>query len=312
MPVFAITIEWHQSVIGVSETYWTRGNVSLQLIPSRVQTLLQKRRNMMFTNQQWVGVRVSDLGDAAGNLRGTRKSAFLIPGKRRLPGLDTYIDIPESGAIAITTTNSPDQTRAALQLSMVLGNGRVTKRYLAGIPDNMSKYEPGTFDEAANPTWVAAFNSFAVELQNNWSVIGRVIDNDGAPINVTRLVQQTPAPGLVGIQVPSAATPTFQVGDKIHLTGFRPCPGERNWINKIWYVDSVVTDIPPAGQRTYWLRGSSAQDPAKIRIMGQVSKVIRGLVNIDQITPLRVGMHKRGRPSHAPHGRRKTRPSLPC
>jgi hypothetical protein len=313
MPVFRVTIGWHMSSVGFSETLVTKNNVAATSIRDTVQELLTARAQLLWQNQEFDGVRVSDLGDIAGPLRGDRKGQFLIPGQHKLFASAKPLDVPIRGGRSILPPgDQPDQANAVLHLRCSLSNGTQKMRYLGGIPDNISIYEPAVLDLSKNKNWSDRLDEYIAILIKSWGVLGRKNDGDYAPRQVTQAVLQAPAPALLGVRLLAATAPALAIGDQVHLKGFRMCRGISKSLNKKWYVDSIVTDVSPGTGRTIYLKGSEGYLPSEIKVLGTLTKVGYGVLSFEHIEAYRVRTHKRGRPLGSRVGRRKTPLSVPC
>lgn len=312
MPIYRVVIAMNQSVGGWSEAYYTRGNVSPGAFPARLSTLINARRNMMFTNQEFVSFRVGDVGTDPNNISFRRKSTPFPPGKFPFPGTGVVVDFPERGIVAIIPeTNRPDQLRVALNVRVSYGDGLSTTRYLAAPPDQISRYEPATLNFDASPTYLASYNAWRTEVSTNWALVARGVGASYPIINVNGVFRREASPALFGVSVNAAGTPApnWTVGDTVHLRNFLSRPRVPSVNGAKWQVDSINTTLMP-GSIIYWLRVSELVDPSRIKKMGSIQKVGYALQNITGIEAYRIGVHKRGRPFSAPRGRRLARPTL--
>lgn len=306
MPQYRVGLFWNQFTFGWSETYITRNVASSGLAPL-VQGLLNARNTLLwrdFTN--WVGVRISIFGDR-------RRSALYLPGIVKLreggtlkvPDEGERVDLP-SGFVEV-----PDQVRVALQVQMTYDDSRKVIRYIASIPDGVSKTEPGTYTFNQNADWgvkLQAFFDFLVS--ESFAIAARVTAPTAPEVQARDLVLEAAAPGRLGVAVRTADAPPIAEGDLIHLRGFRRSldhPGIS--LNGKFYV-SVVNTTLLTNRTIYFLRGTEGQDPNNWKVLGKVQQVLYGTFPIQLINPHRVGVHKRGRPSLSPRGRRVTRRSL--
>ena len=312
MPVYRVTLFANQSVMGMSETYYTRGDVSASNIAGLVTVLLDQRASIGFDNMFFVGVRIADLGVASAPQFTRRKSVFFTPGAWPYPGTATTLIVPVRGKFTTGTTPTsqhPDQWRAALHNRFTFGDGYNTIRYLCGLPDSISFTEPDTIHFDGNPQWLSNYNAWRQHISTTWALRGRTTILVDPYVPVERLVIQQSAPSLLGVQVDAATSPSIAVGQLIHLRGFRPKRRGTISLNGRYYIDSVNTTLEP-GKRIYYLRGTAGVNPNDYKILGTVQKVAYQLFNIQGIEPVRIGTHKRGRPSPAPRGRRLARESL--
>lgn len=306
MSVYQVTIFWGQATTGSSETYWTP-DVSAGGAAVAITQLLSLRAQLLAVQDYFQGVRVA--------LTGTlRRSQLFLPGNTLFFDSGQIVTVPATGTQDGTTpTTTRDQVRAALQVVLKFNNSRKTTRYMAGIPDVISLTEPKTIDGNTAVNWWTAFQTFSEFLINNaWRIRGQVLPPDGPSFRVVDVVAQAAAPGLVGVQISAATAPSINKGDKVALQGFRPAKGTRAWtINGTWYVASVdITGLPAFV--TVYLRGSAGIDPTLQRFTDKtiLRPVTYNYYQIQYFQQQRVGIHKRGKPSLAPRGRRLTRGSL--
>lgn len=306
MPTYRVTTMWNQSIIGVSETFYTP-NVSDVTAAGILDQMLANRKALMFANQFFVGVRLSVYGSK-------RQSTVLLPGAVQFPGTTRTLTIPTKGTRPYATLSTgPDQVRAVLQYRLGISTGHVSNRYLSGIPDDISATEPMTYVPGNSSDWVKAWNAWRLGLiTDGWQIRARLYTGDYTPIPPIGVTVQTAAPGLLGVVLDSTAAGGFNRGLKIALTGWRPPKGERaSTLNGTWIIDSVNDTLEP-GETILYLRGSAGIDPTRQRFTDttRVQLVGYDTFPIISIRPIRVCTHKRGRPSMAPRGRRLSRPSL--
>lgn len=306
MSVYRTTVFWGQATDGASETYWTPDQGAASACVT-IQQMLNLRTQMLNQLQYWQGVRVA--------VEGTKRSSQLF-----LPGSTPFFDsgkelaVPGAGTLPPTGSNGlADQFRAVLQLQVRFGTARSTYRYLSGIPDAISLTEPVTFTRGTAQTWWNAFDAWrSYLLSSGWQIRAQVLPPAATAYPVVSLVQQEAAPGLVGIVIGVGdPAPTILVGGKIALQGMRAAKGTRSsTMNGTWYVDS--TSLVSTGRLAVFLRGSQGIDPAAQRFtnMSTLRVVTYSLYPLIGFNSHRVGIHKRGKPSLGPRGRRLSRPSL--
>lgn len=312
MPVYRVTMYMNQSVMGWSESYYTRGNVAAPSIGPQVSQLLAKRNGLMWTNQQWVGVRIAELGTSPDPLTLRRKSRVFPPGTWNVDG--GALVVPEVGGLINANAYNlphPDLVRVALQLRLTYGDGYSTTRYHVGVPDGATLTDPGTLQWSGEggASWYSDLQSYIGLLTSQWAILARTPSTVDPYHTVSNLVRREAAPSVMGIVIPSASAPGWTDGTKIHLRGFRPKQRGIISLNGRYYVDSVNTTLRP-GYVIFYLRGTETGDPNAYKILGTAQKVGFNIQSIQSVYPIRAGIHKRGRPSIAPRGRRLTRVSL--
>lgn len=310
MPIYRVTMFLTQSTMGWSETYWTRTNVAATNIAPMISGLTAKRSMVAWTNQQFAGVRVADLGTDVNELVGKRKSILLLPGAGKLNGVS--YGIPTTGSLSVTGVVNeprPDQVRSALNLRLGWGDGYSTTRYLVGVPDKVSSTEPATLDLGADGLYLTSLNAWRAELTDRWAILAKVQPPDEPYIPGRGLTRREASPTDLGVLVDSTATPSILFGEKVHLRGWRSKKKGVISLNGTYRVSGVNTTLSP-GQVIYYIGNTAGANPFDYPIFGTIQRVRNYLAAIQEVTPVRVGIHKRGRPSTAPRGRRLTRVSL--
>jgi len=306
MANYRFSFFWNQSVMGVSETYWTR-DTNASGAAGLLQQLLSLRSQMMWQNQPTVGVRVAIEGQK-------RTAALLVPPKDLFPGTNQLVAIPGTGVQPIAGRGTdPDLLRTVLQLRLNYDDGRSTLRYLSGIPDISTGTEPTTFDNGKLASWFKSYTTWWNFLvDSGWMIKCLDKSPQNPAFSPIGLVKQPLGNMFTGVALPAVPAPNIIRGDKVLLRGFRPAKGVRTaTMNGTWYVDSVDSTTV-AGEVIIYLRGSQLVDPALQRFtdMSTVQKAVKTLRAIQAVTWVRAGIHKRGRPSIAPRGRRLTHVSL--
>lgn len=306
MSVYRVTYMWNHSVMGVSETYWTKDETGGAALLD-VQRMLSLRSQFMYVDDYTVGVRIAIEG-------ATRNSVALIPPSGIFPGVGQYMNIPVAGVIPeVPTVKSESQLRQTMQQRLSFADTRTAIRYISGVDSSIVFTEPATLNFNGSSSWYKAWQAFKSYLiQNGWQIRAQVLPPAATVNNVIGVVQQGAAPGLIGIQI--SIPPTFSgiKGNKIALHGMRAAKGTKgSTMNGTWFIDSVDSTALPA-YLTLYLRGSAGIDPEAQRFTDKttVRLVTYAFYPIQAIEPLRVGIHKRGRPSLAPRGRRLTVKSL--
>lgn len=303
---YKVTLVWAQNVMGVSETLYTP-SVDTDTGVFLVNELLQARIQCMFDNQLIQGVRIAQW-------QTKRRSVMIIPPGGYFPGTKTAVTVPTRGFLkADVSAPTPAQLRDVLQFRCTYGSDRSVMRYLSGVPAQDIGPEPGTFLFQNSGAWLAGWNAYQGVITNRgWAVQGRDRSSAAGPYQVVGITQQTASPGLIGIILRSSLAPTFNMGDKIYTQGFRPKKGTRApTLNGHWYLSSVDTTSQP-GFTILYLRNSQGIDPNQQNFTDKTAVYTNAYVlySISAIQPVRIGIHKRGRPFSCPRGRSLSRPSL--
>lgn len=306
MAVYKVSLMWNQSVMGVAETWYTPDQ-SQNSLQKTIETMLALRSQCLFRIQPFVGVRLSLYG-------AKRQSKVILPPSGVF--LDSFnpLQVPASGTLAGSgQTTRPDQLRAVIQCTIGYSDTRRTIRYFSGVPDGFTVTEPATFDPGAAGQWGTAFQAFRSYITDNgWQIQARQITGAYAAVPVNGVSVQAAAPSLIGISTVAASAPPFIVGERVALSHFRPKKGTRGLtMNGMWTIDSINNTLVP-GNVIVYLRGSAGIDPDSIRFTASstIQRVGYQLYPVQEFNLYRVGIHKRGRPSLAPRGRRLSRPTL--
>lgn len=297
---FRVTLFFGQANIGFSESYYVSGNTHNE-VAVKAATMLDFRNTMMTENIKCLGIRASIEGER-------RNSMLYSPGLNYLPGLNTPINFPADGDFpGGVAENSPDQARACLHVGWLSGGRRVAIRYFAGIPDNVTRYEPNSAMPQGNPLWYSHFLNFAIHLkQNGWSVKTKQGDAVNPRRPVIRWLLRTAAPSVLGAQMAVANSINPPVGSKVTVNGTRMSYDGLRSPNGQWYVDAVETSDDNA-LRTVWLRNATNFDPDTIRVLGTIRGLAYEFLTPDALQIIRAGVHKRGKPFGAPVGRARVK-----
>jgi hypothetical protein len=306
MSIYKVTIMWNQSIMGVSETYYTPDQISSSAA-ANVQNMLGLRAQAMFDDQPWVGVRASIEGN-------TRNSSVMLPSAGVFADSGLWITIPSAGKqLSAGVPSNNLQLRAVLQEQVQFATSRRTIKYLSGVPTFYSSTEPSTVYPSGGGVWLSALLAWqAYLIQNGWQIKAQPIGTAAATASVVGLYTQV-APGTdLGVRVRSVTMPAWTVGARIYLSHFRAAYGTRaSTLNGTWYIDSIDAATYAPDQVLY-LRGSAGISPATQNFTDKtyVRLVTYTYYPIQTIVNYRIGIHKRGRPSMAPRGRRTRIPSL--
>lgn len=298
-----VTMYFAQEQTGWSETWWYPAGRGTAFY-SKLQALCNKRVDLLAANHRLLAVRVTDEGAN----RFTR--LFLAGGQTAVDGNGPIINIPgrggENGA-GSSVEGPPDQVRAALHLEVIRDAQRIGLRYLAGIPDKLSLTENPTLGKGVVTIWWDMFNSWRSELlQGGWAIKALAKGGANPLINVLTYRIRAAAPSVLGVVIPSAQPWTNGVGSKVALQGVRMTRKGLESPNGTWIVDGTEVDTP-AGQRTVWIRGTEGFDPNTFLTLGKVRAVAYEYQVPTWFEPIRVGVHKRGKPFGSPVGRRPIR-----
>lgn len=307
MPTYRITQMLGQANIGWSETWWLTRSTASAALPI-IQQELTNRRDMMWDIQYWTGVRIAQEG-----LK--RQSQPFLPGTSFWKDAGANIVVPAVGSIPFSDSVdvAPDQVRATLQLRCQFDVGRTSLRYLSGVPDFVTRTEPRTFQlGGAGTAWVGRYEAWRNNLiANGWALRAKVVHPTNPERPIQDMVLQAAEPGYVGVSVLTGDALSLPPDNRVWIKGQRrkPSATDKRTMNGTWVVSSVNPTLI-SGRVVYFLRNSQGIDPEQFRFLGTVQAAQYGFYPVTDIRIYKAGIHKRGRPSGAPVGRRKSRASL--
>ncbi len=303
MAVARVTMYFQQGSSGWSETWWYPPGRNTTFW-SKLSDLAYKRVDMLAANHALTHVRVTDEG-------ANRFTRLFIAGKTtRIDGDGTSINLPGKGkedGAGGSIEGPPDQVRACVHNEIVVGGQRAGLRYLAGIPDDISQTEPETLNPTFTKFWYALYSAWRLRIiTDGWAIKNLAKGVDNPLIDVVTYRIRAAAPSVLGVVIPGAAAFAGVPPQKVLLQGVRMIRKGLDSPNGTWIIDGVEPDTP-VGQRTIWLRGTAGFDPTDFFTLGKVRLKTDQFTLPTWIEPIRVGIHKRGRPFGAPVGRRPTR-----
>lgn len=304
--VYKITLYFYGGMYGFSESYWwqsTGGNGPWGLIAKMVSL----RMAMMYSDFGLAGVRISIVGKQ-------RASYLLLPGENNLGTGYPQIILPETGTyVSAVVEQSSDQIRACMQVRALYGGGYKAIRYLVGVPKVTGYSATGALRPNAHPKWYDAWTTFRDWLlANSFGMMARSVAAPYNPAVISSLVVGGSSSNLIGVVIPGQTVAPNVPPGQIQISRCRPPKGTRDLsLNGLWMVDSVVSTLNPASV-TYYLAGSAGILPTSVRLTPKSTGQIVNPVFYPWTTlnVLRIGIHKRGRPSLAPRGRQLKRVTL--
>lgn len=304
MPAAArVTMYFGQSQTGWSETWWYPAGRSSQFY-AKLELLAKTRVNLLVANHYLLAVRVTDEG-------AQRFTRLLTTGGQTTLDIGVgTIDLPARGREdggGADVEGPPDQVRAAMHLEVIQNAQRIGLRYFAGIPDDISLTEPDTLNKNFAKIWWSQFGQWRTRvLADGWAIKQLDKSTPFPLINVIAYRIRTAAPSVIGVVMPTSATFTATTGGKVALQGVRMNQKGLRSPNQTWIIDAVEEDAGTL-QRTVWLRGSEEFDPSTFATLGKVRAVSYAYTIPTWLEPIRVGIHKRGKPFGSPVGRRPIR-----
>lgn len=309
MPHYRATFGFSNWLFGPSESYISKNFSTRGAFSTALQRLVDRRNDILPGNIQWAGIRISQVSEPTINVR--RRSKLFPPGSYTEAQAGYTLFVPPNGTYGLGTGNTaPDQARACLQISMRYNEDRFSIRYLSYVPDNILHNEPASVDFALNGAWLTAFNVFVGELTGeNWQIQARKTGGVFDPQPISEWVQADAVGSNLGIAIPSGTALPSGKGDKIHVKNVVRKGTDKLSYNGKYIVKDVNTTLVP-GYVVYYLDGTGTGNAKSIKLPGNVAPVALDFYNIQGVSPLRAGVHKRGKSFASPRGRRKTRISL--
>lgn len=303
MAAARVTFYFGQAQTGWSETWWYPPGISTALY-AKTEIHARNRVDMLVANHTLIAVRITEEGAN----RSTR--LFLSGGETLIDGTGQFINLPSRGkedGVGTAVEGPPDQVRAAMHLEVIKNGRRIGLRYLAGIPDKVSLTEDPTLGGSVQSIWWEHFAKYRQMLVNEgWAIKALDKGPDYPLIDVIGYRLRAAAPSVLGVVIPLAQPWTNTQGKKAALQGVKMVRRGLASPNKTWIIDGTEVDTPN-GTRTVWLRGTEEFDPSTFLTLGKVRAVSHTYVVPTLIEPIRVGIHKRGKPFGSPVGRRVTR-----
>lgn len=295
MPIYQCTMFFGQAETGWSETYWASAG-SQSGFTTILQPVLNARASLLTDIHYILGVRVSEVGSA-------RKSRVFTPGENAVD-FQTFLNVPAAGMYPTPNAQTQwDQIRACGHLYWLNAGNLLGLRYLAGIPDITSKTEPDTIDITKPAQWWRNFRTWGTALTAGGFAIRTLDKGAGNPEQrINNWVTQVAAPQILGAQISSPPGILLNPGDKVQIRGVKMRASGLQSPNKLWVVDSSVTNAG-LGIQTVYLRGALGIDPSDIKSLGYIRKVLYTYPAIETGQIRSVGIHKRGKPYGSPRGR---------
>lgn len=304
--VYKITIFLTRGSQGFSESYWV--SLSATQPPWQlIQAMLPLRMAMCPSSTMLAGVRVAIVGQR-------RASILLMPGVNQLGNAGGQIVLPFKGVyLASAPVSTNEITAVSMQIRAIFGNNYKAIRYLTPIPSELADGADGGLLESIHPKWYDQWIAYKTFLLAKG--FGMMARSQIAPYNQQTIGSLTVGGStgtLLGVVVPGAvAPPNFPPG-RVQISRCRPPKGTRELsLNGLWMVDSISASQNPVSLTVY-LAGSAGILPSSVRLTPASSLQIVQLAFTPWVAlnVLRVGTHKRGRPSLALRGRTLRRSTL--
>jgi hypothetical protein len=218
---------------------------------------------------------------------------------------------PSAALVALgvgkTVDGDQDQAKQAVIADFTSTLAQHGRKYLAGVPDVLTRENPEGPWVVGIPQWLSAFTAWANELKSNlkkWTFKARTVPNAAPwkPVAVTSLILD-PTTGFWGIDVPTFAAP-IAVGSILQVRGFKMTNRAYVPVQGSQQIASIASSATP-GNSVYYLRGSQLWAGTQVAVFGTAQGVDASLYPFITVTPGKETTHKRGNRSLASPGRLK-------
>lgn len=311
MAFYRVVFKFQEFGYGWSEAWYTRGDVSPSTLGTLVQTYVNLRLGMLRPYCNFESVRLAVVPDDVIIGKAARSSRLLVAGNNKYPTEAETLKLGEFGTYAgVESDAGMEQVRSNLQLRLFWGTNSTT-RYLVGIPDGLSITETGSCEFDRVPVWGAKYIAWAAFVKDKLAIAAHTPEATDHTYEVRAVSDSTESPSHLEFQVPDTPTQGWTVGDKIQVSGFRYKRSVLHpSMNGRYKLHTIALGTPRSGVNTYTMREIVGIPAADIKVLGTIRRIQRRRTAIEGIDPFRVGIHKRGKSSSVPRGRRLTRVSL--
>lgn len=311
MPFYRVSFNFAELGFGWSEAWYTRAQVSEASMGQLARTYVDYRLQMLRNFAHFTGARLAEVPNSVTILPGIRSSRLLIPGDNKYPTQDDKLVMPEFGTyVKETDSEGMEQLRSNLQLRLAWGTTSTT-RYLVGVPDALSVTETGTVDFGKAPIWGGKYIQWANFVKANFAIAARSSLTDDPLFAVRGVAKDTSTPSKLIIVFQALSNPGWEVGQLIQLSGMRLKKDQpKVSINGRYHLDKFDANVPASTFYSATLREATGVDPSVIKVFGTIRRIVKVRTSLTIIDGFRLGIHKRGRPSLTPRGRRLSRVSL--
>lgn len=298
---FKMTWFYGQASFGWSESWW-KNAADINALAAPIEAYSNFRANMLSKRVSLLGIRVSVM-------KQERSGRIYLPGVTKTSDTGPVMTIPGTGFLDDVTQGSQlltfDQIRATLRYELVSGTQRLCYRYLDGIPDQVSLTESSVTNFVDPTSWWDGYKAWRLFVKNNFTIHVTKDGTVGENKPIIQWVTQDPAGGLIGAVLDVTTPLVVAKGKEVQVSAVRMNNGAIRSPNGKWIVDSVVVETGVS--QTIFLRSSETRDITQIKALGKIRTVKDLYAGFDQMTPYKVGTHKRGGPFGQLRGRLKTR-----
>jgi hypothetical protein len=311
MPVqgYAVTMLWADGVHSISETYfWNApGDDALEIVYPASNMLMKLRTAMMGITVVPIRFRISLLGKFRYYITSKPKD---ISEMKTGPYLLTasLSQAQKDAGISPAMDGSPDQANVCILLDSYATPQSHARRFLAGVPDVLSRENPSGPWIVGIPSWGNALDAYRNLLKaadTKWAFRARTLPDAApwAPIKVTGFAQD-PQTSLFSVTVPTFIAPVVK-GAMMQLRGFKMKKSVYKSPNGTWQIGDLVPSGTD-GESIYTLRGTEGVAGTQVLLAGTAQGVDFSLYRYKVSELGKETTHKRGNRALASPGKRKT------
>jgi hypothetical protein len=298
-----VTLKMQCDTYGISETHVMLTSTNFDTVTLAATALMKARMALSGFPTVPNSIRMSKIGSPR---------VYRVIGASDLAGL-APIETNLKTSDGNLSSNDSDQPRSCLLLSASNSDTLHKKIYLAGIPDVIiGEPNPGG-KITLNAWWLPLYNKYKNLLIGTataptvWGFVARtlttVVNYGQYPVVA---VSQQAGTNLFGVAV--AGTPALiTTGSPIQLLGFKRSNNAYAPANGVWYVQSVVQNLPANGFTTYYLLNSTQVNPAILTKLGTIQLVDYTSYAYNNLSIGQDTTRKRGGSFLASRGRRTIR-----
>lgn len=299
---------WQDGPLAITEDYyWTSASDdAVKTVTPAALALYKLRSLMMGSSVVPISIRLSVLGSFR---------TYLNVDPAQIQGVQvgplTVQTNPTAALQALgvgkTADGDQDQAKQAVLANFTSTLAQHGRKFLAGVPDVMTRENPEGPWIVGVPSWGTAFNNWGNQLTSNtqkWAFKSRTAPTVAPwkPVAVAQLLLD-PTTGFWGVDCPTFVAP-IAVGQVLQIRGFKMTSKAYVPVQGTLQIASIVASTIP-GNSVYYLRGSQTWAGTQVAVFGTAQGVDFSLYPFVTVTPGKETTHKRGNRSLASPGRLK-------
>lgn len=299
---------WQNSSLAITEDYyWTGASDDPVNTVMPAALALYKLRSLMMGNTVIpITVRVSVLNSFRAYLNADPAQIMAVE-----VGPFTLQVNPSAAAQAAgvgkTQEGDQDQAKQAVLANFYSTLSQHGRKFLAGVPDVLTRESPEGPWIVGVPSWGTAFNNWGNQLKSNtqkWAFKARTAPTAAPwkPQTIAALILD-PTTGFWGVDTPTFIAP-IAVGSMLQIRGFKMT--NRAYVpvqGTLQIAFTAASTIP--GNTVYYLRGSQLWAGTQVAVFGTAQGVDYSLWPFVNVVPGKETTHKRGNRSLASPGKLK-------